>query len=278
MPTLIVAAPAPLSGKTTVAVALARAISKSGQSSVIERSGDDANADSDRQVFATLSSAGDLRIVEVPGGTSSDLPKSGEKVLVVATPATSTEAAALAKSAGDSLAGVILNRVPAKGENTSYEGIAPIAVIPEDRTLGAPNLAAVAVALEAESENLEGHEGMLLDAPIIASIAADPGQAYFDRTRASSVIVRSDKPDLQLAALNSGAECFIITGELPLLSYVRDRIAEEEIPVLRTALDTQQTVTAIEKLYGGAPFQAEAVKLTRVGELFAALDVSRLLT
>ena len=54
-------------------------------------------------------------------------------------------------------------------------------------------------------EYIDEHRDTPLDRPVIASIAADPGQTYFVRTDATAVIVRSDKPDLQLAALNAGA-------------------------------------------------------------------------
>jgi BioD-like phosphotransacetylase family protein len=277
MPTLLIAAPAPLSGKTALAVALARNLRQSGGSATLARTGDDEQAEADRKLLSALSGTGDTTIVELAAWASSDASYPTAKVLVVATPDTATDAAAMAKAAGDTLAGVVLNRAPAKGESASYEGIAPVAVIPEDRVLAAPDLASVARALEAETENLEGNESMTLDAPVIASIAADPGQAYFDRTRASSVIVRSDKPDLQLAALNAGAECFIITGGLHLLSYVNDRIAEDEVPVLRTKLDTKEAVSAIERLYGRTRFVADEARLKRLDQLFAGVSASRLL-
>ncbi|HUF53691.1 MAG TPA: DRTGG domain-containing protein [Dehalococcoidia bacterium] len=278
MPTLLVAAAESLSGKTTVAVALSRNLSSSGSSPSLTRTGDDANAEADRRTLSAISGTGETTIVELPAGAWSDESYSGAKVIIVATPGTAAAAAKMATEAADSLAGIILNRVPTKGETGAYEGIAPVAVLPEDRVLGAPDLASVASALTAETENMDGHEHMVMDALVIASIAADPGQSYFDRTRASSVIVRNDKPDLQLAALNSGAECFIITGGRGLLSYVRDRIAEDEIPVLSTALDTKDTVTAIEKLYGNTPFVASGAKLRRLDELLGTISAAQLLS
>jgi BioD-like phosphotransacetylase family protein len=112
---------------------------------------------------------------------------------------------------------------------------------------------------------------------VIASIAADPGQTYFDRTQANAVIVRSDKPDLQLAALNAGATCLIVTGELPMLSYVTQRVEEDEIPLLRTKLDTRQAIEAIEGLFGAGPFSGGEAKTRRAEELLADVDVEPLL-
>jgi hypothetical protein len=179
---------------------------------------------------------------------------------------------------GEALAGVVLNRAhPSGGEaGAEYEGVAPLVVTPEDRQLAAPSLEAVAAALEAEVENAAENASRSLGRLIIASIAADPGQAYFDRTRADSVIVRSDKPDLQLAAINAGARCLIVTGDWPVLSYVRDRVAEDETPFLRTELDTKSAVEAVEALYGRAAFTADAEKLSRLDELFEGANLGSL--
>lgn len=281
MPTLLVAAPKPLSGKTTVAVACARALAKRGTRVSLERAGDDANADSDRRVLASLGSGpGDAKIVEVPAGDPAAALKEhdGARVLIVATPETAAEASAIARPVGEALAGVVLNHARSSGDEggVDFEGVAALVVIPEDRQLAAPSLDAVAAALEAEVVNGAENASRSLGRLIIASIAADPGQAYFDRTRADSVIVRSDKPDLQLAAINAGAHCLIVTGDWPVLSYVRDRLAEDETPFLRTELDTKSAVEAVEALYGRAAFTADAEKLSRLDELFAEADLGSL--
>ena len=282
MPTLLVAAPTPLSGKTTVAVACARALAKSGTNASLERAGDDANADSDRRLFSSLGSVsgGDAKIVEVPAGDPSAALREhdGARVLIVATPETTAEAYALAKSVGEALAGLVLNRArrPEAEAGADFDGVAALAVIPEDRQLASPSLDAVVEVLKAEAENLAEDGPRSLGRLVIASIAADPGQDYFDRTRAETVIVRSDKPDLQLAAINAGAQCLIVTGDLPVLSYVRERVAEDETPFLRTDLSTKAAVEAVEGLYGTTAFSADADRLNRVDELFAGADLKAL--
>ncbi|MCH7810558.1 MAG: hypothetical protein IH863_08260, partial [Chloroflexi bacterium] len=97
MPTLLVAAPTPLSGKTTVAVACARALAESGTNVSLERAGDDANADSDRRTFSSVGpGSGEAKIIEVPAGDPSAALREhdGARVLVVATPETAAEASA----------------------------------------------------------------------------------------------------------------------------------------------------------------------------------------
>ncbi len=158
---------------------------------------------------------------------------------------------------GDRLIGVIINKTPSKRLNSTRAdaeaaGLKVLAVLPEDRLLAAPVLRDVAGSVSATCRAPEDGGLQPLDRPLIATISADPGQGYFAGYDAKAVIVRSDKPDLQLAALNAGASCLILTGGLPLLSYVLDRAQEDEIPLLRTALDTISTINGIEGLFGVA--------------------------
>jgi BioD-like phosphotransacetylase family protein len=205
----------------------------------------------------------------------------GVRAIVVATPASDPgEIANLVQHEGP-VSGVILNRVSAHlkervlGAFNSL-GVNPLAVVPEDRFLASPTIGQFAAAIEADGEFLEGNHDRPLDRPVIASIAADPGQAYYTRTEATAIIVRSDKPDLQLSALNAGASCLIVTGGLPVLSYVVDRVRDDEIPLLRTTKDTKETVAALEELFGSAPFTGEP-KTQRIASLLAELDRGALL-
>ena len=69
--------------------------------------------------------------------------------------------------------------------------------------------------------------------------------------------------------------CLIITGGLPLLSYVEDRAQEEEIPLLKTRYNTVATNERLEPLYGATPFSGQA-KVERIVQLTTDLDLSSL--
>lgn len=242
MATLLIASPEERSGKSAIAAGLSRKLTATD-------------------------------VQEAPAG---ELPSGN--VIVVVTPA--TDPAATAACAGS--APVIVNRAnPRKLEQVraAYEaaGVKVIGVVPEDHVLATPSIGEVAAALEATGEFIDENKDAPLDRPVIASIAADPGQTYFVRTDATAVIVRSDKPDLQLAALNAGASCLIVTGGLPLLSYVNQRVAADEIPLLHTRLDTKEAIEAIEGLFGAGPFAPTEAKLRRIGELLSGVNLDSLL-
>ncbi len=287
MPALLLVSPQPLAGKTTLAAGLAQKMRAAGKSFACARleGGDNTAADSDFYAgFAgrarDAESAGVL-IVEAPAGdpTRALAAYKGAWVIAVTTPESPAgDVAEYCRAFGASLAGVVLNRVPPRRSaslRSAYEaaGLKLLAIVPEDRTLAAPVLSDVAVALDAETRFVEENSLKPMERALIASIAADPGQGYFSRYAAATAIVRSDKPDLQLAALNAGASCLIVTGGLPVLSYVVERVEADEIPLLRTQMDTLETVGSIEALYGGTPFAGGEAKMQRLGELLRELDI-----
>ena len=87
------------------------------------------------------------------------------------------------------------------------------------------------------------------------------------------MIVRGDKPDLQLAALNAGAPCLILTGGQQTLSYVLDRCEEDEIPLLETSLETVAAVERIEGMFAAGPFTG-GHKIRGAAELLGDLELT----
>ena len=300
MPALLIASPEPLAGKTTVAVGLTQRLSGEGHRTALLRLAGDEHAPQDAALFASLpfnahrqnhpvdlstaaSADADYLLVEAPAGdpAAALTALGGAAIAVVRYSARPGRGAVeFCRSLGHSLAALVLTCVPAPRRDTVRQalveaGLPLLALVPEDRTLAAPTLADAVAALEARATYLNDNRQRLLDRPLISSISADPGQGYFARYNPSAVIVRGDKPDLQLAALNAGAPCLIVTGGLPPLSYVVDRAEEEEIPILQTALDTVATVQRLETLYTTTPFSGPA-KAERIAHLLAEVDLSHL--
>lgn len=278
---LFLVAPEPLAGKSTVAAAIALQGRSRGLPVSLERLPGGANEAADKALFSTLSSPGaSLVASEAPAGDpSAALASAPDAPVLVVAPATMPPEAiaAFCRTAGDRLSGLVVNRVPRKRMEETREGLRalgldPLALVLEERVLAAPTLRDVAAALAAEGSLTNGRALMPVDAPRIAPIAVDPGQAYFMHTGAATAIVRSDRPDLQLGALNAGLACLIITGDAPLLTYVRDRAEEEGVVLLRTPLGTVEAVKAIEDLFAALPFAGGEAQLAALEGLARALD------
>lgn len=300
MATLVVASPDHLSGKTTVAAALGQRLAAEGKKAALLRIEGDGHAAADAAVLAALEfnarplagpvapsavkAGAGVTIVEAPAGDARELAASlsAKAVVVIAySDPLSADIPSFCRAFGDSCAGAVVTRVPARREEATRAaaeatGAPLLGLLPEDRTLAAPSLRAIVEALEAQASHVNGAGDSIIDRPVVSSISTDPAQAYFVHQRPSAVIVRSDKPDLQLGALNAGAPCLIVTGGLPILSYVQQRAEEEEIPILNTRLETVAVVERLEALYAATPFSGRA-KVDRLAELAAGLDVSSLL-
>jgi len=299
MPAVLIAAPESLSGKTTIAAALGRRLSDSGATVALSRLAGDTNAAADARTLAglafnadrrpepleapALSGDADVSLVEAPAGDPRGALESlsARAVVVVAyADPLPADIPSFCEALGDACVGVTITRVPVRRLEATRAaagaiGVRLLGLIAEDRTLAAPTLGALAEALEADSSSLNSASETVMDRPIISSISADPAQGYFARYGPNAVIVRGDKPDQQLGALNAGAPCLIVTGGLPVLSYVEERAAEEGIPVLRTRYDTVAAVERLEALYGATPFSGRA-KVERIAELAGELDISSL--
>ena len=299
MSSFLIVAPEPLSGKTTVAVALGQRFKDAGRTVALARLAGDGHADPDAGLYAGLAfndrrrpgpvepqDAGtdaDVTLIEAPAGDARGLAESlSARALVVAAYAHPLPAdlPSFCGALADSCAGIVITRVPRRRLEATRAaaqdlGARLVALIPEDRTLAAPSLGAIAEALQAEATFPDSTREDVIDRPIISSISTDPAQGYFARHAPNAVIVRGDKPDQQLGALNAGVPCLIVTGGLPVVSYVKDRADEEEIPILGTPYDTVAAVQRLEALYAATPFSGRA-KVERAAQLAGELDISSL--
>jgi BioD-like phosphotransacetylase family protein len=295
----LIVAPEPLSGKTAVAVALGQRFKDAGRTVALARLAGDGHADPDAGLYAGLAfndrrrpgpvepqdadTDADVTLIEAPAGDARGLADSlPARALVVAAYAHPLPAdlPSFCGALADSCAGIVITRVPRRRLEVTRAaaqdlGARLVALIPEDRTLAAPSLGAIAEALQAEATFPDSTREDVIDHPIISSISTDPAQGYFARHAPNAVIVRGDKPDQQLGALNAGVPCLIVTGGLPVVSYVKDRAEEEEIPILGTPYDTVAAVQRLEALYAATPFSGRA-KVERAAQLAGELDISSL--
>jgi BioD-like phosphotransacetylase family protein len=221
--------------------------------------------------------ASGMLVIEAEHGA--DLPALAEQLnasVIVA--ARSADAAAL-QQLGDlqqklagRFAGVVAVAVPpplAEGVRAALAASPALllGVIPEDAMLYAPSVLEIADALEAEVILGEPEPGLTIEHLMIGPITTDPGQPYYARPRSRrAVITRSDKTDLQLAAMHADISCLILTGGLDPSPYTIDRAADDEITVLLTRLDTRGAVNRLEDIYGSSRFEGED-KLERMRAL-----------
>jgi BioD-like phosphotransacetylase family protein len=276
MPVLQVLSTGNRSGKTTVAAGLARGFAQRGHAVRLARLGSGENAVEDATTFATFlfaastgtpvvpgaisSAKGEVAVVELEAGSR---PLDAPAVIVVHRDS-NTEDEALARSLGANLAGTIATAVPpaetdAVAGRITDGGMRVLAIIPEDPVLAAPSVASIREALAADvlyaGENMAEPIANVLVAPVYTD-GAKVHFRRFDGTRA--VLTPSYKTDLLLAAIESAADCVIVTGGHQPSLYVIDRVQGMPTTLLLAQQQTPAAVTAMSDVWGSSAFAGEA--------------------
>ena len=213
---------------------------------------------------AALAERNDLVIVEV----SSALPESDAARLVEALDATVVAVTAyrpdlqgsdVAKAVaiyGSRLAGVVINsRTLYKGHDTETQlvpsaeqaGVWVLGVIPEDRTLLGITVAEIAAYLD--GRNITDVDGMdrLVEHFQVGGLGLDRGTDYFGILERKAVIIRGDRPDLQMPALTTPMACLMLTMGIEPIEYVYYEAEEQDVPII---IVDQDTIPAMESLHG----------------------------
>lgn len=194
-----------------------------------------------------------------------------------------------ARSYGGLLAGVVVNSVPryktrafANGSAAGLEesGIPFLGWMPEDRRLVAPSLRGLAAHLEGEFVACENQGDRLIDNLLIGGMVHQKAPFYLGSWQDVAVLVRGDRPDIQLAALQTETvRALILTGGVRPIEYVYYEAERLGTPIVVVAADTHRAATRLETAVGQARFD-HPDKLARYLELaegrldFAALDAA----
>ncbi|MGI8423940.1 MAG: DRTGG domain-containing protein [Chloroflexota bacterium] len=148
-------------------------------------------------------------------------------------------------------------------------GGAPVVALVEDRTLAGFSVSEARAMLHADVL-VEGDAGdPTCDYLVIAPIASDAGQPYFQRFPSKAVVVRFDKTDMHLAAMQADPACLVLTGGRRPSDYLFDAASAQGIPVLLSRTDTENTVIALEGIFDNTRFQGQR-KLERMAGLLGA--------
>ena len=164
---------------------------------------------------------------------------------------------------GERLAGVIVNGVTrykmrdVTGGLTSRleaEGVTLLAAIPEDRRLLGMSVEQLADHLGGRILSWEEKKDNFVEHFLIGGLVLDWGVLYFERFENKAVIVRGDKPDIQMAALSTPTSCIVLTAGQPPIQYVQYEAGQEEVPLIQVDTDTLETAEALESIQEKALF------------------------
>ena len=184
---------------------------------------------------------------------------------------------------GQRLLGVLINCVTRYKERHVRLELAPaiessgvkfLGDIPEDRLLSSVTVGQIAQHLDAQWVIGEDGAQELVENVLIGGNIMDPGTTYFGRKEGTAVIVRGDRPDIQLAALSVPTTCLVLTGGHEPIQYVYHQAEQQGVPLLVVQTDTISTADALDSVPERAVFH-HLRKLKRFQELTqACVDVA----
>ena len=162
------------------------------------------------------------------------------------------------------LLGVVINFVPEPIVETvrknmvalfEESGIRVLGVLPEVRGLLGISVAELADILGGELLTCQESASGVVESIMLGAMTPDSGIDYFSRKANKAAVIRGERADMQLAALETSTSCLILTGDSKPLSAVAHRAEDKHVPIMMVKTDTHDVVSRIEKALAAARFR-----------------------
>ena len=162
------------------------------------------------------------------------------------------------------LIGVVANLLPqSKIEKVKQQitdvldkgGIKLLGAVPEIRGALGVTVLELAQVLGGEILSSPDRSGEIIENVMVGAMTVDSGLTYFNRKENKAVVIRSERSDMQLAALQTPLKCLILTnGGKPLPAIVL-QAQEKQVPIVSVKLDTASAIAGIEKALAETSFR-----------------------
>jgi len=167
---------------------------------------------------------------------------------------------------GNSLAGGIINFAPQGHLAFLQERAKPLlesrripvfAILPKERALSSVSVRELVEGLEGESLCCQNAVDELVEHLMVGAMSAESALTHFRREPNKAVITGGDRPDIQIAALETSTRCLILTGNLRPSPLIIGLAEERGVPIILTRHDTLQAIDIIEKFFGKNRFHQQ---------------------
>ncbi len=172
---------------------------------------------------------------------------------------------------GNRMVGVVLNAVERKRRDYLLDVVTPFlvskgipvhAILPLERLFASVSVGELADALQGEIICRPDLRGELVENLMIGAMSVDAALTYFRRKLNKAVITGGDRPDIQLAALETSTKCLILTGDMRPNPLIVSRAEDAGVAIMLVKQDTMDAVQIAEETMGRTRFH-EAKKLDR---------------
>ena len=167
---------------------------------------------------------------------------------------------------GDSFIGGVINRVPKHRMDfvrnqlkpfVERDGIPIFAVLPKERILLSVSVKELNEGLMGEVLCAERALNELVEHLVVGAMGVESALKYLRQNINQAVITGGDRPDIQLAALETSTRCLILTGNIRPGPQIISRAEDQGVPIILTRHDTMTTIDHIERFFGKTRFHQE---------------------
>jgi uncharacterized protein len=169
------------------------------------------------------------------------------------------------KEMGKYPAGMIINKTPYSRlqqmkEIGAKSGVNITGVIPEDRSLIGPTVQALADGIGGNVINRNLQTQGVIENFLLGAMNPDHGSGYYARKTNKAVIVSSDRPDMQLSALETPTKCLVIAGPKTPIPMVLNRAETKQVPIISVNNSIPGILTSIESILNQPSLTGETIE------------------
>jgi BioD-like phosphotransacetylase family protein len=160
---------------------------------------------------------------------------------------------------GQSMIGVVFNRVEAHDMDEIKNLVSPFlernaldvyGALPVDRLLGSVGVKDLVDYLDGNVVCGKEKLGDLVENFLVGGMQVDKFITYMLKSPSSAVIVGGDRTDIQLVAIENGAKCLILSGNLYPNQTITTRAEAKGVPVVVVGNDTFTVAKKVESIPG----------------------------
>lgn len=183
-----------------------------------------------------------------------------------------------ARRLGDSLAGVVINSVDQAMNEPLEDQVVPFLAqhdvptfgrLPKDELLSSVSVEELAEFLGGKPVCCLRSLDRLVTRFLIGAMQVKNAQKFFGGGRDFACLVGGDRPDMQMAAIEGGAACIILTGNFYPSDLITSRAEELDVPILVVRDDTFSVARALDLARNRGSLRREQ-KIQRAMELVGA--------
>jgi BioD-like phosphotransacetylase family protein len=206
-----------------------------------------------QQALQAVSAGKDIILMECASEMAPGIAKTlSAKLLVVVPYAELSIVPQICKSFG---ASVIINKVPVSQVKTvrnetvaslKASGITVLGILAEDRALLTFTIDDLIKMIDGQVVNNPEKTSELAENIMLGALTVDAGPIYYNRKLNKVAVIRAERADMQMAALETPTRALVLAGNTPMVPSVRNRAEDKKVPVVTTGLDVKTITSRLE--------------------------------